>query len=419
MTSERYGDGPLGDLRVIEVGGEVGEWCGKLLADLGADVIKVEPPGGAAEREIGPFFEDVPGAERSLHFWHYNTSKRGITLDLESAAGRELFRRLADTADVVLESQAPGYLPSLGLGYDNLATNNPGLVMCSLTPFGQQGPWRDYRTSDLVHLAVGGQMGECGYDEADVPNAPPIGPGGGNSWHTAGHYAFIGIMSALFHRGVHGEGQYIDASVHDACALTTEGGVTQWIYNQTVVKRQTGRHAAASPSPRAQFLCADGRYINTLMFGLRMSPQQLRVVADWFDQRGLAADLRDEKYQDPEALNGSMPHIIEVAERFFAATPSDEVYHGAQQRGFALGPVRAPEDVAADEHFRDRGFFVTVEHPELDRSFEYPGAAAIYHASPWRIRRRAPLIGEDNLEVFAELGVSREALGVLRESGVI
>ena len=419
MAPERFGNGPLGDLRVIEVGGEVGEWCAKLMADLGADVIKIEPPGGAAEREIGPFLDDIPTAERSLHFWHYNTSKRGITLDLESAAGRELFRRLADTADVVLESYPPGYLPSIGLGYRELEGSNPRLVMCSLTPFGQQGPWRDYRTSDLVHLAVGGQMGECGYDEVDVAGAPPIGPGGGNAWHTAGHYAFIGIMSALFYRGVQGAGQYIDASVHDACALTTEGGVTQWIYNHAVVKRQTGRHAAANPSPRTQFLCADGRYVNTLMFGLRMSPQQLLVVADWVDQRGLAADLKDEKYQDPEALNGSMPHIIEVAERFFAATTSDEVYHGAQQRGFALGPVRAPEEVAADEHFRDRGFFVTVEHPELGRSFEYPGAAAIYHASPWSIRRRAPLIGEDNVEVFGEIGVAREALGVLRESGVI
>ncbi len=168
MAPERFGNGPLGDLRVIEVGGEVGEWCAKLMADLGADVIKIEPPGGAAEREIGPFLDDIPTAERSLHFWHYNTSKRGITLDLESVAGRELLRRLADTADVVLKSYPPGYLPSIGLGYRELEGSNPRLVMCSLTPFGQQGPWRDYRTSDLVHLAVGGQMGECGYDEVDV-----------------------------------------------------------------------------------------------------------------------------------------------------------------------------------------------------------------------------------------------------------
>jgi crotonobetainyl-CoA:carnitine CoA-transferase CaiB-like acyl-CoA transferase len=419
MTSTRFGDGPLGDLRVIEVGGEIGQWCGKLMADLGADVIKIEPPNGAAERSIGPFADDVPGAERSLHFWHYNTSKRGVTLDIRSAAGRELFRRLVQSADVLLESCRPGELPALGLAYEELSVLNPRLVMCSLTPFGQAGPWRDYHTSDLVHLAVGGQMGESGYDEADVAGAPPIAPGGGNAWHIGSHYAFIGIMSAVFWRGVSGEGQYIDASVHDACALTTEGGVTQWIYNQQIVKRQTGRHAAPAATARTQFLCADGRYVNTLMFGLRMNPQQLRLIAEWFGQRDLAADLDDEKYQNPEILNGSMAHVIEVAERFFAATSSEDVYHGAQQRGFALGPVRAPEDVANDEHFRDRGFFVEVEHPELGRTYEYPGAAAIFHASPWRIRRRAPLIGEDNLAVFGELGVTPSELVVLRESGTI
>ena len=418
MTT-RTSNGPLGDLRVIEVGGEIGEWCAKLMADLGADVIKVEPPGGAAEREIGPFYQDLPDADRSLHFWHYNTSKRGITLNLESEDGHALFRRLVDTADVLVESCPPGYLPMLGLGYEQLRTGNSRLVMCSLTPFGQNGPWRDYRTSDLIQLAAGGQMGESGYDEVDAPGQPPIAPGGGNAWHMGGHYAYIAILAALFARGVSSEGQYIDASVHDACALTTEGGVTQWIYNGQVVKRQTGRHAAPQPSPLTQFLCADGVYVNTLMFGLRMSPPQLKVIADWFAEHGLAEDLKDPQYEDAERLNGSMPHVIEVAKRFFAAVSSDVAYHGAQQRGFPLGPVRAPEDVLRDEHFRDRGFFVEVEHPELGKTFEYPGAAAIYHASPWAISRRAPLIGEHNAAVFGELGMTPAELSVLREGGAV
>ena len=411
--------GPLADLRVIEVGGEIGEWCGKLLADLGADVIKIEPPSGAAEREIGPFYQDVPDAERSLHFWHYNTSKRGITPDLETEDGRALFRRLVATADVLLESFPPGYLPSLGLGYAELHELNARLVMCSLTPFGQDGPWRDYQTSDLIHLGAGGQMASSGYDAVDVPAQPPIAPGGGNAWHIGSHFAYIAIMGTMFDRGLSGEGQYIDATVHGACALTTEGGVTQWIYNRQVVQRQTGRHAAPQPTPPAQFLCSDGRYVNTLTFALQLNPRGLERLADWFDTHDLAEDLKDPKYGDPQVVTDSAPHVLEVMTRFMAALPSETIYHEAQERGFALGPIRAPEEVLEDEHFRDRKFFVDVEHPEIGRTLTYPGAAAIYGASPWRISRRAPHIGEHNAEVFGELGVSALELAALREEGAL
>mgnify|MGYP001606627768 FL=1 len=161
--------GPLAGLRVLELADEKGQFCGKLMADLGADVIKIEPPGGQNTRAVGPFLDDIPHRERSLSFWHYNTSKRGITLNLETADGRELFQRLAPTADVILETYPPRYLPSLGLGYEGLACLNPKLIMCSLTPFGQTGPWRDYQSCDLLHLAAGGQMASSGYDPEDVP----------------------------------------------------------------------------------------------------------------------------------------------------------------------------------------------------------------------------------------------------------
>jgi crotonobetainyl-CoA:carnitine CoA-transferase CaiB-like acyl-CoA transferase len=156
--------GPLTGLRVLELADEKGQFCGKLMADLGADVIKIEPPGGEHTRIVGPFLDDIPHRERSLSFWHYNTSKRGITLNLETPEGRGLFRRLVPTADVLLETSPPGYLPSLGLGYDELSRLNPRLIVCSLTPFGQTGPWRGYQSSDLLQLAAGGQMGCFCYD---------------------------------------------------------------------------------------------------------------------------------------------------------------------------------------------------------------------------------------------------------------
>ena len=229
MSDAQILPGPLAGLRVLELADEKGQFCGTLLADLGADVVKIEPPGGEPCRHIGPFLDDIPHPERSLSFWYYNTSKRGITLDLETAAGSRLFGRLAAASDVILETFRPGFLASLELDYTSLHQENPRLIMCALTPFGQTGPWRDYLSSDLLHMAAGGEMASSGYDEADVPNAPPIAPGGGNAWHMGSHFAYMAIMAALVHRTVSRQGQYIDASIHEACALTTEAAIANYI----------------------------------------------------------------------------------------------------------------------------------------------------------------------------------------------
>jgi len=174
VTAAQTLPGPFAGLRVLELADEKGQFCGKLLGDLGADVVKIEPPGGERSRQVGPFLDDIPHPERSLSFWYYNTSKRGITLNLETADGRQLFGLLAATADVILETFRPGFLASLGLDYEALSQQNPGLIMCSLTPFGQTGPWRDYLSSDLLHMAAGGEMASSGYDRADVPDASVV-----------------------------------------------------------------------------------------------------------------------------------------------------------------------------------------------------------------------------------------------------
>jgi crotonobetainyl-CoA:carnitine CoA-transferase CaiB-like acyl-CoA transferase len=412
--------GPLAGLRVLELADHKGQFCGKLLGDLGADVVKIEPPGGEPCRHVGPFLDDVPHPERSLSFWYYNTSKRGITLDIETADGQALFARLAASADVVFETRPPGFFAAVGFGYERLRDNNPRLVMCSLTPFGQTGPWRDYLSSDLLHMAAGGEMASCGYDEADVSEAPPIAPGGGNAWHMGCHFAYIAIMAALVHRTVTGRGQYIDASIHEACALTTEAAIANYIYRGEVLRRQTGRHHAAGETPRTQFRAKDGNYVTALVAG-RLNPRYVRELADLLDSYGMAGDLKDPKYQDPAVIAAETSHIIdELVADFIASLPAEEVYHAAQQRGFTWGAVRAPEDLLADAHLHDRGFWKTVDHPELGRSFVYPGEAAIYSGSPWMISRRAPLIGEHNIDIFCgELGLSRGELLVLAENRVI
>ena len=412
--------GPLTGLRVLELADEKGQFCGKLLADHGADVIKIEPPGGCGVRHVGPFLGDLPHPDRSLTFWYYNTSKRGITLDLERAEGARLFRQLAVGADVILETWAPGRLIELGLGYEALSKDNPGLILCSLTPFGQTGPWRDYKSSDLVHMAAGGEMASCGYDEEDVPGAPPIAPGGGNAWHMGGHYAYMAILAALVHRTVSGEGQYIDASIHEACALTTESAIANYIYRGETLKRHTGRHHSPGPAPRTQFRAKDGRYVNALVSG-RLNPGYMKELAAFLGAYGMAADLDDPKYQDPKAIEASTSHIIDhVVANFIASLPAEEVYHAAQERGFTWAAVRAAEDLVEDAHLADRGFWKTVDHPELGRSFVYPGEAAIFNGSPWRISCRAPLVGEHNVEILCgELGLSRGELALFDEQEVI
>ncbi len=420
MSDTQQGQGPLTGLRILELSDEKGQFCGKLFGDLGADVIKIEPPDGERNRHVGPFLDDIPHPERSLSFWYYNTSKRGITLNLETSDGRALFRRLAATADVILETFRPGYLASLRLDFDSLRADNPGLILCSLTPFGQTGPWRDYLSSDLLHMAAGGEMASCGYDEADVPNAPPIAPGGGNAWHMGCHYAYMAIMAALVFRTVSGQGQYIDVSIHEACALTTESAIANYVYRGEVLRRQTGRHHAPGPTPRTQFRAKDGTYVTALISG-GLNPRNVKNLADLMDVYGMAGDLKDPKYQDQAVIAAHTSHIIDgLLASFIASVPAEEVYHAAQARGFTWGAVRAPEALLDDAHLQDRNFWKTVEHPELGRSFVYPGEAAIYNGSPWGISRRAPLIGEHNTEIFCgDLGLSRGELSVLTETRVI
>ena len=412
--------GPLAGLLVLELADETGHFCGKLLGDLGADVVKIEPPNGERCRHTGPFVEDIPHPDRSLSFWYYNTSKRGITLDLNTADGRGLFRRMAAGADVILETFRPGFLESVGLGFETLREQNRGLILCSLTPFGQTGPWRDYLSSDLLHLAAGGQMASCGYDEADVPNAPPIGPGGGNAWHMGCHFAYMAIMAALVHRTVSGQGQSIDVSIHEACALTTESAVANFVFRGETLRRQTGRHHAAGPTPRTQFRAKDGMYVTALISG-GLTVRNVRNLAALMDGYGMAGDLKDAKYDDPAVIAANASHIIDgLLAGFIGSLPAEEIYHAAQNRGFTWGSVRPVEALLDDAHLRDRGFWKQVEHPELGRSVLYPGEAAIYNGSPWGISRRAPLVGEHNVEVYCgELGLSRMELSVLAENRVV
>ena len=401
----------LGGLRVIELSHERSAFAGKLLADMGADVIVVEPPGGSALRRWGPFVDDVPDPERSLAWWHYNTSKRGMVVDLEEEAGRERFRRLVAGADLVLEAEDPGRLAEAGLDYEDLA--RPELIWVSVTPFGRAGPGRADLTTDLTVLAAGGPVWSCGYDDHTLP---PVRGLGFQGYNTACHYAVMSALTALVARGVTGEGQFVDVSMHAAANVTTEMASYNYLVQGTTVQRQTGRHALETLSMPSQVRCADGRYVNT-----GVPPRQPREYAGllaWLQELGIAGDFPEAVFlemgakrdfvdlskigEDDEvtAIFGAGREALNcVAGRLSAY----DFFLGAQRAGLPVGVIYAPEEAFEDPHFVERGFPTAVEHPELGRTVCYPGAPYRFEKTPWRISRRAPRLGEHTDEVLAEL----------------
>ncbi|MBI3743176.1 MAG: CoA transferase, partial [Chloroflexi bacterium] len=224
--------GFLFDVRVLELADETGEFCGKLLAGAGADVVKIEPPGGSDTRNLGPFYHDETNRERSLYFWHYNFGKRGITLDVTKKTGQDLLKRAIAQTDVFIETRRPGELARMGIGYDELSRVNPRLIMASITPFGQSGPWRDWKSSDIVQLALGGQLMMCGYDPTPEGeyDTPPIAPQMWHASHIVGNQTCMAIVAALMYRETSGQGQYIDASMHAAAAVCTEMDIPYAVY---------------------------------------------------------------------------------------------------------------------------------------------------------------------------------------------
>ncbi len=407
------GEGPLAGVRVVELCDESGAFAGKLLADLGADVIKIEPPDGDPTRTYPPFLDDVPGAERSLYFWHYNTSKRSAIIDLQDASGLATLRRLIERADVFLTTDEPRRLALLGVDWNEALKANPRLVMASIRPFGREAPRADEAATDLTLLAGGGPAWNCGYDDHSLP---PVRGGGNQGYQTGCHYAVMCVLTALLSRDVTGEGQLIDVNIHAACNVTTEAGSYTWLVARQTVQRQTGRHASQNLTMPSQVACADGRYVNTGIPPRR--PEEFARVLQWLETLGLreafpaaplleAGELRERIdlsriAEDPEvaAIFGAGREAV----NFIAArVPAYDFFTGAQERGFQVGIVYAPEDVLEDPHFIARGFRVEVEHPELGRTFTYPGAPIRFTQSPWRIQRRPPLVGEHTAEVLAEL----------------
>lgn len=403
--------GPLHGLKVVEYCDELGEWAGKLLADMGATVVKVEPPGGSRTRGYEPFLDDIPGSERSLWFWHYNTNKKSIVLDLELAADRATFAALAADADVLIEDAPPVRMAELGFDWPDLQESNPRLVYVSITAFGRSAPRSNEAFTDLTLLAGGGPAWSCGYDDHSLP---PVRGGGNQGTQTACHYAVMSLLVALLERDVSGMGQFVEVNAYAASNVSTEAASYTWLVNGQTVQRQTGRHAGVNPSINTQIRCADGRHATSGLPPRR--GDDFKRMLHWldslgfgeeFDQRpflelGMARDRIDLSTlaQDPEAaaiFGAGRDCVNFIASRL----PAYTFFTQGQERGFQVGIIYSPEEMMEDPHFKARGFPVEVSHPELDRSFIYPGAPYAFGQSKWSIQRRAPLLGEDSEETLA------------------
>jgi len=394
---------------VLELADERGVYCGKLLADMGADVIKIERPGGDATREIPPFWGSQPHPERSLFFLYTNTSKRGVTLDLRREEGQVLFRRLAETADLVLETFRPGFLDRLGLGYGDLRELNPGIVLTSITGFGQTGPHRSFKSSEIVASALGGPMYVTG-EEDD----PPVKLAGSQAHMMASTYAAVSSMIALYHRAISGEGQHVDISVEETTVSVAHiCGVGKWL-DDGIIPRRRGTGLFASV-PSGAYPCTDG-----MVYLMINRPLHWQALARWIHEVTGNQEVLDPMFEGPSSTRQPYRELLdlfisELTSRFTV----DEVYHEGQRRHIAFTPVNSAAAVAEDAHLVARNYFVEVEHPGAG-TLAYPGAAYLHSATPWRIARPAPAAGEHNQEIYGEeLGVAAEQLRSFEETGII
>jgi crotonobetainyl-CoA:carnitine CoA-transferase CaiB-like acyl-CoA transferase len=407
------GPGPLHGIRVVELASQHAAFAGKLFADLGADVVVVEPPGGHSSRSIGPFLDDEPGPERSLWWWHYNTSKKSIALDFGRAPDGRVLTQLLGGADVVLEAELPGSLEERGIDRAEIMAERPELIWVSVSPFGQRGPRAGDPVTDLTLMAGSGPVWNCGYDDHSLP---PVRGGGNQAAHVSSIHAVLSALTALIYRDSSGTGQHIDVNMHAALNVTTEVATNEWLVAGHTVQRQTGRHAQVSPTSATQVRAADGRYV-VLGFPPRAA-EDYQAIVDWLEELELGSVFPDtvllqmgvdrggvkivELGQDPIAdqiWNAGRDAMVVIASHLGAY----ECFEGFQKRGIVCGILYPPEEVLHDEHFRARGFPVPVVHKDVNRTFEYPGAPVVFKRSPWRIASRAPEVDEHRSEVLGLL----------------
>lgn len=405
----------LEGVRVVEFTDETGSYCGKLLADLGAEVIKVEPPGGGLQRNAAPFVTGHDGdPDASLAFWVHNTSKKSVVLDLETEAGRAEAKKLALSADIVVEDNPVGFLAERGLGYPQLHAEKPSLVYTSVTGFGQTGPHAGWVYSDIVGQATGGLMTLAG-EMADPPNMIY----GHQADVSASIHAAQGTMIALLHAEAAGQGQQVDVSAQEACSMSQETAMQSWDFQKKNRVRTGELGAIPLRLPGAGTLKVKDGYI--LLFIIAPAGEDLPALADWMREEGKQEDLDEEPFReilgsmnmafltqimsDPARAGqvmGALPHVNEVIARFFADKTAKEAYEEGQRRRLLIGIVSKPNDLAENTQLRARNWYVTFPDTAAGKPVEFPGPPYRLSETPATVQR-PPRLGEHTDAVLASL----------------
>jgi CoA:oxalate CoA-transferase len=400
-------EGALSVYRVLDLGDSKAAYCTKLLADLGADVIKIEPPHGDSARSIPPFVDDIPNVEKSLYFLYRHANKRGITLDLETPEGKAIFKKLVKTADVLVENYPPGYMASLSLDYPVLTEINRGLIMASITEFGQTGPYRDWKGSDIVDFALSGVMISSGFSGQVPCNLP-----GTPAYDATSLLAAISILTALYHRGDTGKGQYIDAAVHESSRI----GLFPWlvpIYSHALTDERIPvvTDVRLGDSIYPVYPCKDG-YVRVLAITPGQWNALVRVLGD-------PEVLRLPEWQDFIYRVGNAEDLYALMIEFTPKYTVFELFEAGHREGVPIIPIHSIDGFVHNPHTEAREFFVEVNHPVIGKAL-YPGPPYKWTETPASIRRPAPCLGEHNEEIYCrELGFSKGDLSVLRRAGVV
>lgn len=400
----------LGCYRILEITDEQGEYAGKRLADLGADVIKIENPRVNPTRQKGPFYHEEAGAEKSLNFLHYNTNKRSITLNLESKEGQELFKKLVKDADAVIESMPVGYMASLGLDYKSLSAINPALVMTSISPFGQTGPHSKYKATDIVNMAMGGFMQSCG-----EPDGMPLRAGCEQSLQVGGQTAALGTAAALFHKGMTGKGQYVDISIQES-VLTYghEQAIPQaWAFHKNNVVRAGSRTKWAFPY--GLFPCKDGYAIIATV-----QASEWDQLSKWINEVTGNKEVLEDMFKGTLFDRAPFVDILTVyLLEFSEKLTKDELFIEGQKRRIPIMPVHSIEEVMKCPQLNEWGFFQQFDHPQVGKLKDTgnPDKFGEGSLAKWKA---APLLGEHNEEIYcSELGVATSDLAKLKSEGII
>lgn len=395
--------GPLAGYRVLDLADEKGQLCARILGELGADVIKVEPRAGHSTRENGPFFRGERGPETSLSWWTMNAGKRSITCELKLEAGRQLLHRLAAIADIVIETNPPGAAAALGLDYATLERVNPALVVVSITNFGQSGPYRDWLATDIVGVAMGGHMSLNG-----DPARGPVRTSAPQAYAQANFQAAVGAMIALYARSANGgRGQHVDVSMQEAVANAMDNAQATWdIRLMNLAGPGVRRNNRGELGPRYLYEAADG-WVVCLQAGGLIGPGSGPII-DWLAESGEANGLDAPEWRDKLAAlapldSADLARVEDVLAAFCKTRPKLALVAEAQRRNAGWAPVFSPREIVESEQLAARDYWVRVTHEDVGETFVYPGAPFTLSETPWQQRGRAPHIGEHNEDVYAGL----------------